>query len=160
MRADMFKIIVERPRWGSGHAPAVKLKRSRNDFVFIGHKRHVAAEARYSKCLNENLAPLLRFLRSRRGRAWDDVFGEVCERLDTGSTVKMHVRQHLGDLVMLDIVRGRFGEWIHEGRVLKAKSLCGRWRPLFVDPEDGLLKDKDVLLRRLAILEGRKGGRQ
>lgn len=36
MRADMFKIIVERPRWGAGHAPPVKLKKDRQDFKQIG----------------------------------------------------------------------------------------------------------------------------
>ncbi|WP_206364431.1 hypothetical protein [Sphingomonas pokkalii] len=41
MSADMFKVIVERPRWGSRHAPAVKLKKGKNDFQHIGLKRHV-----------------------------------------------------------------------------------------------------------------------
>ncbi len=104
MRADMFKVIVERPRWGASHAPAVKLKKDKNvDRKFVGHKRHAWEEAAYTKSLNENLAPLKRFLQKQRGRLWNDVFSEICERLDTGSTVKMHVREHIEDLIMVRI---------------------------------------------------------
>ena len=68
MRADMFKLIVERPRWGASHAPSPKLKRKLDPGINkIGLKRHAKIGAPYSKALNENLAPLVRFLRSRRG---------------------------------------------------------------------------------------------
>ncbi len=41
MRADMFKVIVERPRWGAGHAWSPKVKRSPDPGVrHIGLKRH------------------------------------------------------------------------------------------------------------------------
>lgn len=150
MRADMFKVIVERPRWGAGHARSVKLKRSRNDLKAVGLKRHAALEAPYTKSLSENLGPLLRFLRSRRGRRWDDVFSEICERLDTGSAVKMHVRMHIEDFVMIGIVRGRYGELIHDGAILGAPCFRFRRRPFFVDPDDGILKDMAVLGARLA----------
>jgi hypothetical protein len=149
MRADMYKVIVERPRWAAGHARAPKLKRTR-DLKFIGHKRHAKTDADYTKSLNENLAPLLRFLRSRRGRRWDDVFSEICARLDTGSTVKMHVRMHLEDLVMVRISRGRHGELIHDGQALPARLGLRRWH-LFVDPDDDILKDFAVLKERFGI---------
>ena len=172
MRADMFKVIVQRPRWGGSHARAVKLKRSRTDDVsFIGHKRHVHVAADYTKILNENLAPLVRFLRSRIGRRWDDVFSEICARLDTGSTIKMHVREHLEDFVAVGISRGRFGEWIYRGEVITegGPRIVGpygvRYRRVrfFVDPENGLLCDGAELGRRLARpdrgrAKSRKGG--
>ncbi|WP_428681354.1 hypothetical protein [Sphingopyxis sp.] len=142
MRADMFKVIVERPRWASRHAASVKLKRSDPGIHFIGHKRHAKTAAPYHKHLNENLAPLIRFLRSRRGRRWDDVFAEICAGLDTGSTVKMHVRQHLDDFVASRISIGRHGEWLFDGRVLGRADRWGwrRWS-FFVDPADGILRD-------------------
>ena len=84
MRSDMFKVIVERPRWGASHASSPKLKRTKDRTLkHIGHKRHAFENAPYTKSLNENLAPLVRFLRSRRGQPWDSVFSEICERLDT-----------------------------------------------------------------------------
>ena len=111
MRADMFKVVVERPRWGAGHAPSPKLKRTPDPYIqYIGLKRHAYIAAPYSKSLNENLAPLVRFLRSRRGRQWDSVFSEICATLDTGSTIKMHVRSHIEDYVLTRISVGRRGE--------------------------------------------------
>lgn len=142
MRADMFKVIVERPRWGAGHARSAKLKRTRDqDIKQIGLKRHALTDAPYTKHLNENLAPLKRFLRSRLGRPWDNVFSEICAGLDTASTVKQHVRLHIEDYVVTRISIGRHGEWMFGGEVLARPGRWFRDRPFFVDPGDGLLKD-------------------
>lgn len=146
MRDDMFKVIVERPRWGASHAASPKLKRMPHaDAQHIGLKRHARIGARYTKGLNENLAPLVRYLGRQRGRRWDAVFSEICANLDTSSTVKMHVRQHIEDFVLTRISIGRHGEWMFEGHVLGREGQWFRRRKLFVDPRDGILKDMDVL---------------
>lgn len=151
MRDDMFKVIVERPRWGASHAASPKLKRMPyTDARHIGFKRHVGIGAPYTKSLNENLAPLVRYLRCQRGRRWDAVFSEICARLDTGSTVKMHLREHIEDFVLTRISIGRYGEWMFEGRVLGRRGQRFRRRELFVDPRDGVLKDMAVLEAMLA----------
>jgi hypothetical protein len=141
MRADMFKVIVERPRWGAGHAPPVKLKKDKDRHKQIGLKRHAKEQAAYTKSLNENLAPLVRFIQRRVGRRWDDVFSEICAGLDTGSTVKMHVREHLPDFV-LRISYGRYGELLHEGREVLPDRRNRHWPEFYVDPDDGVLKDR------------------
>jgi hypothetical protein len=160
MRADMFKVIVERPRWGAGHASSPKLKRTPDpDIQYIGLKRHAQIAAPYSKSLNENLAPLVRFLRKRTGRPWNDVFSEICATLDTGSTVKMHVRSHIEDYVLTRISVGRRGEWMHEGEVLGCEHRWRRRRSFFVDPRDGILKDIKGLAQNLPAANcGEKGG--
>ena len=160
MRADMFKVIVERPRWGAGHAASPKLKRTPDpDIQYIGLKRHAQIAAPYWKSLNENLAPLIRFLRSRTGRPWDDVFSEICANLDTGSTVKMHVRTHIEDCVLVRISIGRRGEWMHKGEMLGCDRRWRGWRAFFVDPRDGILKDIKGLAQCLpAANRGEKGG--
>ncbi|MFC4256330.1 hypothetical protein ACFOWT_12990 [Croceibacterium xixiisoli] len=123
-------------------------------------KRHARIAAPYTKSLNENLRPLVRFLRSRRGQKWDDVFSEICAGLDTGSTVKMHVRLHVDDFVFSRIAVGRDGEWMWQGRVIRfhpAMRDC-----FFVDPADGLLKDCRELQHRLPPINRtpvRKGGK-
>lgn len=142
MRADMCKVIVERPRWGASHAPSVKLKKDRNPHRHIGLKRHAKEQAAYTKSLNENLAPLVRFIQRRIGRRWDDVFREICAGLDTGSTVKMHVRQHLRDFVLFGISRGRYGELLREGVELAPDRRNCAWPEFYVDPDDGVLKDR------------------
>jgi len=159
MRDDMFKVIVERPRWGASHAPSPKLKTTPHpDTRCIGMMRHAKIGARYTKALNENLAPLLRYLRRQRGRRWNDVYSEICASLDTGSTVKMHVRQHIEDLVLAHISIGRQGEWMFEGDVLGREGRWFRRRKLFVDPRDGILKDIAVLDAFLAArkLDGQR----
>lgn len=160
MRDDMFKVIVERPRWGASHAASPKLKRMpQADTPYIGLKRHACIGARYSKSLNENLAPLLRYLRRQRGRRWDAVFSEICASLDTGSTVKMHVRAHIEDFVATRISIGRHGEWMFKGQVLAREGHRFPCRRLFVDPRDGILKDISVLEALLASgLPVAKGG--
>lgn len=162
MRADMFKVIVERPRWGAGHAASPKLRRSLDPGIHqIGLKRHAKIGAPYPKSLNENLAPLVRFLRSRRGRAWDEVFSEICAGLDTGSTVKQHVRAHIEDFVLTRISIGRHGEWMFEGEVLAQTGIRFRQRRFFVDPRDGVLKDIALLDEALPVwqLTGKRGTR-
>jgi hypothetical protein len=161
MRSDMFKVIVERPRWGASHASSPKLKRTKDYTIKqIGLRRHACESAPYTKSLNENLAPLVRFLRSRLGQSWDEVFSEICAHLDTGSTVKMHVRQHLEDFVLARISIGRYGEWLCEGRVLGTDHHRFRGRRFFVDPEDGILKDRALLADRLpAANRSLMGGR-
>lgn len=152
MRDDMFKVTVERPRWGASHAASPKLKRTPHPGTHcIGMKRHAMIGAPYTKGLNENLAPLLRYLRRQRGRRWDIVFSEICASLDTGSTVKMHVRQHIEDFVLTRISVGRNGEWMFKGEVLGREGRWFRRRELFVDPRDGILKDVAVLEAFLTV---------
>ncbi|PZQ94523.1 MAG: hypothetical protein DI533_22025 [Cereibacter sphaeroides] len=162
MRDDMFKVIVERPRWGASHAVSPKLKRMpQADAGRIGVKRHACIGAPYTKSLNENLGPLVRYLRRQRGRRWDAVFSEICAKLDTGSTVKMHVREHIEDFVLTRISIGRYGEWMFEGQVLGRRDQWFRRRKLFVDPRNGVLKDMAVLEAMLVsgMVTGQGGAR-
>ena len=70
------------------------------------------------------------------------MFSEICAGLDTGSTVKMHVRQHLRDLVLFGISYGRQGELLHQGRELLPDRHNCAWPEFYVDPDDGVLKDR------------------
>lgn len=135
MRKDMFKVIVERPRvggWGSrkGRAQAADLLPSR-----IGLRRAVKESGDY-KVLNENLAPLRRYLGQQVGRPWNKVYSEICAHLTSASTVQQHVRDHIKDFVQLhprDDMRVRPGS-------------DRRWRQdFYVDRRDGLLKRTDRL---------------
>ena len=77
MRADMFKVLVERPRhrwkWDDGSA-----RWSRND---IDEPAWLRTRAGYgTRALNENLAPLRRYLHAQVGRPWNKVFSEIQSR--------------------------------------------------------------------------------
>ena len=108
MRADMAKVIVERPRHGRGLCfPRARLR----DWGPIeesprrqGMKRPWL-EAGREKCLNENLAPLRRYLLSNVGRPWDKVFGEMSQHMRLDSAVQLHIWQHVQHDVCFDAIR-------------------------------------------------------
>ncbi len=60
-----------------------------------------------TKWLNENLAPLKRFLGKQVGRPWDKVYSEIAENLKPTSTVQQHVRDHIEDFVALKTTGAR-----------------------------------------------------
>ena len=136
MRKDMAKVIVERPR-RKGYAtragrPCDVDLLPQGEGMRAPHVRHWGG-----KELNENLAPLKRFLISRVGEPWDKVFSEISENLRVDSTVQAHVRDHVSDFVDVNCSM-RDGEvWVHAYSVRPLKS---SWSQLYVDPEDGILK--------------------
>jgi len=136
MRKDMFKIIVERPRrggkWGKEGRKA-NLDPSEQPKTESMRKSH-----RDRKSLNENLKPLERYFISQVGRPWDKVYSEVCEHLSSGSTVKEHVKNHVKDLVRLNVTI------VDENKVFYRPRSYGRLmelynNDLYVDPETKIL---------------------
>jgi hypothetical protein len=128
MREDMFQVIVERPRWAHG----ARYERARYEHEFqrdldlAPAREGMSASARYAtKQLNENLAPLARFLRSRVGRPWDEVYSEICASLSVRSAVQQHVRDHLRDFVRTRVWR-QDGELWTEHRFGGPGPLVGR----------------------------------
>lgn len=95
MRQDMFKVIVERERRGGGR----ERKGRKKDFDDLPKKEGMRRAHADRKSLNENLAPLKRFLNKAVGRPWNNVFSEICEHINVNSTVQQHVRQHIFDFV-------------------------------------------------------------
>lgn len=136
MRADMYKVIVERPRRGKqGDTAAARLRRD-----FDGPMR-LGMRAGYGyRNLNENLAPLRRYLHAQLGRPWNKVFSEICAGIDRRNTVQQHIHQHIRDFIAIDVD-------VREGRLV---DLADRWRfhrsdfgvsqELFVDPRSGLIR--------------------
>jgi hypothetical protein len=136
MREDMYKVIVERPRRGKkGDAAAARLRQD-----FDGPTR-LGMRAGYGyRNLNENLAPLRRYLRAQLGRPWNKVFSEICAGIDRRNTVQQHIHQHIRDFIAIDVE-------VHEGRLV---DLGDRWRffrgdfgvsqELYVDPRSGLIR--------------------
>lgn len=95
MRADMSKVIVERPRLGAGWSQqGDRLPRNIEDWPTRARKCPDK-----TKHLNENLAPLKRYLRSQVGSRWDDVYSAISKHLRPSNAVQQHVRDHLRDFV-------------------------------------------------------------
>ncbi|MBP6748541.1 MAG: hypothetical protein KA144_02785 [Xanthomonadaceae bacterium] len=136
MRADMYKVIVERPRRSGGmrgedSAPIDLDDSPRQEGL---RRRH-----RCRKDLNENLAPLRRYLASQVGRPWDKVFSDICAGIDRRNTVQRHIHQHLEDFVAIRVYDVG-GELQIDGRWRGHVPLANCWTPEFyVHPRHGLL---------------------
>lgn len=135
MRDDMFKVIVERPRRGVGYyrtlhneyraAKRFKVNTYCNpdltgieyDVIDEFSSTKLPMRSRNlgwdGKSLNENLNPLRRFIAKQVGRPWNDVYSEISAKLDTNSTVKQHVRDHLKDFVSIKTYKTEDGQiWV------------------------------------------------
>jgi hypothetical protein len=136
MREDMYKVIVERPRRGkSGDAAAARLRRD-----FDGPMRLGMRAGYGGRNLNENLAPLRRYLRAQLGRPWNKVFSEICAGIDRRNTVQQHIHQHIRDFIAIDVE-------VREGRLVDLvtpwgfrQSNSGISQELYVDPRTGLIR--------------------
>jgi len=137
MREDMAHVIVERPRIIDGRPRKGRIRTLEEYPKQLGMRRSQRERGGY-KALNENLAPLRRFLERQVGRPWDKVFSEIAERLRADSTVQQHVRDHLKDFVATRPRKG-VSTWYRRGD-------DAQWhQPLYVDPRDGILKRTDRL---------------
>jgi len=161
MREDMFKVIVERPRWGSRSATKSKIRHDKcPDRTHATGHRLVLERTGWTKCLNENLAPLKRYLQAQVGRKWDDVFSDICAHLDTGSTVKMHVRTHIDDFVMRHVHRDKDGHLTGHPPWGRRGGPAGWHQDLYVDPDDGRLKRTEALCRKMGVQTPRERWRR
>jgi hypothetical protein len=99
------KILIERPRYRSCQK-AKKVQGYRKRLYKImqeaqedGFLQPYLFKPQKSRILSDNLAPLYRWLHSKVGQPWDNVYSQLCQKLNTKSTISQHVLQHLWDCV-------------------------------------------------------------
>jgi hypothetical protein len=102
MRPDMFKVIVDRPRFSvpGGKTRGRPVRDSDEMPAREGMRRRYKVYE--LKLLNDHLAPLRRYLTKQVGRPWDKVFSEICKTLRLDSTMQRHLREHVADLVSVN----------------------------------------------------------
>jgi hypothetical protein len=147
MREDMFEVIIERPRRGSRMGYR---RRARRMDAKVDARRDPDGMAPQiglgrwslmgiSKNLNENLAPLRRYLERQVNRPWDKVWSDISENLSTASTVQQHVRDHVGDFVAIRTLM-QDGIVLVTGRYGQPMPLRESHQRLYVDPRTGILR--------------------
>lgn len=151
MRPDMAKVLVERPRcggyldFGDRLARFERRSRDRDDHDVLPFRMKTGAFK--TKYLNENLAPLRRFLRRSIGRRWDDVHAEIRRYLRTTNPVQLHVMQHVedyvyfgrrdGDRILLTTRKGRSPLVLRDGWI---EPWYASERLVYVCPDSGRLR--------------------
>ena len=132
MREDMWKVVVERPRRGSNSRGSD----FRNSKKMKDLPTNIGVRAYNSKfgagwdvkSLNENLNPLKRYIASKVGCKWDDVYSEIRSSINHKNAVQGHLIEHLNNYVEIDL---RYQKERHDG--------WRRYYAFFVDI-DGILK--------------------
>src|SRR5262245_52417952 len=158
MRADMGKVLVERPRLGRRRAakwPGKGYRKRLKKCLDAGDPppTREGIKVRYghdTKFFNEHLGPLRRFLDSNVGRPWDKVYSEICRHVDRGNVVQKHILTHLFEYVVVHTVlidgqpcRGEaYGR--SYGQPLRTSSRYHQW---YVCPKSGLLKRSRYVTR-------------
>jgi hypothetical protein len=122
MRNDMSQKLVERGRGGGVWAKGVPrstrtaMRRARGNGAWDALPKREGINVRdRTKYPNENLAPLVRFLRRRCGQPWDKVYGELRAELSPNSVIHMHILQHLFEYVARHVELRSDGVWANVG---------------------------------------------
>jgi hypothetical protein len=152
MRADMAKVIVERPRikghaWNKPKGYRRQLQRCDEDGP-PGREGIKARWQSHTRDLNEHLGPLRRYLDSQVGRPWDKVFSEICARIDRSSAVQDHVRDHVEEYVTRHVILIDGVPCSGEGDTYGKPLHHMRWRPWYVCPRTGLLRRVEAVGRK------------
>lgn len=136
MREDMARVIVERPRIKPFNGGRIGRRPDLEDMPAHEGMRRAHALRGGRKELNENLAPLRRYLERQVGRPWNKVYSEIARHLRVDNAVQQHVRDHLRDFVLVKPKR------LHHAWSFGRTTW---WQPLYVDPVTGLLCRTDRL---------------
>jgi hypothetical protein len=162
MREDMYKVIVERPRLIHGNWLRGGRENGFRQFLQSDDRSHKigmrAGHAR-RKWLNENLAPLRRFLVSNAGRPWDKVRSELLSGIDQRNTVQQHILTHVNDYVLTNVravprneshpgKRGIVFEYLRDWHRARWERVEESSAPLFVDPRTGILRKTESDMHR------------
>ncbi|HTJ81644.1 MAG TPA: hypothetical protein VL400_07955 [Polyangiaceae bacterium] len=141
----MSKVIVERPRFrrpkpGGSHYPRGHLKAVFERDLDAAPQKLGMSFPHKEKSLNENLAPLRRWLRAQVGRPWWSVKSELRSVIDARSATQLHILQHVADFVVEDVVM--IDGAPHRIRWAGLERLRGRnGLPLWVAPRTGILRE-------------------
>lgn len=103
MRADMGKVLVERPRLGGDRRARKGYRKRAAKGLAAGDapsREGMKTRSGGTKHFNEHLGPLRRFLDANVGRPWDKVYAEISAHIDPGNVVQKHVLTHLFQYVV------------------------------------------------------------
>lgn len=145
-RMDEEVIECYRTGWRTKHAKGY-LKHARATPPDTG--THEGMKRRHgwgTRSVNDNLEPLIRYLRSHVGQHWDKVYSDLCRSLDTSTVTGQHVIDHLKQMVHMNVVKDGKRLITHDGRQPRElqSSIWFHFPEFYVHPKSGVL----MLLKR------------
>lgn len=142
MREDMSKVLTERPRKKCEYRRySSNSERSIDDFQ---QKESMKLRHIERKSFSDLLGPLYRFVDSRIGKPWNDVYSEICQHIKPKSTLQLHVLGHLKHIVLTNvIVEGNFIRRPTDKQYLNITSYK-KYKLYYVDPTTGILRKAKI----------------
>ncbi|MBD2388598.1 hypothetical protein [Cylindrospermum sp. FACHB-282] len=142
----LSEIVIERPRTGM-RISSTSLKGCKKNL----HKLTVEASEdgllnpyiikvrNGSKRLSDHLGPLRRFLKSKVGEPWNEVYSELSQRLDASTMAGKHVLDHVWGYVerYVELIDGIPYRQPYYGSQIELVSY--RYTSFYVHPETGIL---------------------
>jgi hypothetical protein len=112
----------------------------RDEFAHALQKESIKLMKGNSKYLNDNLEPMIRFLKSKVGKHWDKVYSELSQKMNKSSMLGKHLNDHLFDFVKTKV-------FIEDGKVYAHLRYWGqqelvsreRYPRFYVHPKSGVL---------------------
>ncbi|OKH46707.1 hypothetical protein NIES2101_24590 [Calothrix sp. HK-06] len=152
------QIVIERPRNGR----RISQKKVTGYKKFLNRITQEASEdglfSHYliknkwrTKYFSDNLSPLERWLKSKVGQLWDNIYSELCQKIETKTLAGQHLISHLWQMVERNVI---FVDGLpySQQRFYYAYPL-GKWKDaLYVHPETGIL----CLAKRLPKIPKKK----
>lgn len=136
MRSDLKKVIFERAKaartWASKTPRKKVIQLDSDGFQSNESANHI--RLRKQKYRNSHYRPVDHFLETSVGRAWKDVYSELCQVTDTRDLLGLNIRNYVQDSVALEC-------W-QENRVWMTYCPGGPARVvkgLFVHPRTGVV---------------------
>ncbi|MEK7831841.1 MAG: hypothetical protein AAB401_12185 [Acidobacteriota bacterium] len=155
MRSDMAEVIIERPRSLNHYAirrqhkkTGLRIRNYDPDNEYDDLPTHLSSSrhkqyGRAAKNMDDLLGPIDRFLHSNVGRPWDQVWSEICQRIDRRNLAKNHLFEHFDGCVETDCFIGNDGKiyaYTSSG-IYEVNAESSIW--FYAHPESGLLCSVD-----------------
>ncbi len=154
----MHKVICEEPRHGGGRVKQGRRANRTEDQL----PKEEGMKQRHNGCrkhFGEHLGPLRRWLRSKLGRDWNEVYSEAAKVIKPDSVVRAHIRFHMLEMVERNTFIKEGEVWCitsyrwSGGREIPVQKLGKRWHPFYVHPETGVLCEIPDKARSLTLQE-------
>ncbi len=137
-------MLTERGRYGSRCKPNNNTRVATRAGIAAGSTddmpgRQSIRHGRWNdqKELSETPYPLRRFLWSKIGSRWNDVYSEIRKNIRFDSTTQRHILQHLFDIIETKVIR-------ENGKLKRLDygivDFGTYFDELYVDPDDGIIK--------------------
>lgn len=144
MRSDFSSVVTERPRAGGRIKTPKGYNRDlqRWDEEDQPNREKIRQKWKHGWCekrFTDVLGPIYRYLHSKVGQKWDDVFSEICQNLPKDSLNTSHVRDHITGMVEIHVMMIDGQPCQGSGGYGYGQPILGYRNTFYVHPETGLL---------------------